>query len=62
MPLWLTCLLLALDVGALAVLRTKYREKKKVRAAVSFACVLLAVFLLGYLALAAIFLNAAYHQ
>ena len=62
MPLWLACLLLMLDVAALVVLPKKLREKSGARIAVTCVCVLIALALVGYLALTAIFLDAAYHK
>ncbi len=62
MPLWLACLLLMLDVAALVVLPKKLREKRGARIAVTCVCVLIALALVGYLALTAIFLDAAYHK
>ena len=62
MPLWLACLLLALDIAVLAVLPKKLREKKGARIAVVALCAILALALISYLALAAIFLDAAYHK
>ena len=62
MPLWLACLLLMLDVATLVVLPKKLREKRGARIAVTCVCVLIALALVGYLALTAIFLDAAYHK
>lgn len=62
MPVGLACLLLMLDVAALVVLPKKLREKRGARIAVTCVCVLIALALVGYLALTAIFLDAAYHK
>ena len=58
----LACLLLVLDLAALVLLRRKLRGKKGARTAVTIACVLIALALAGYLALTALFLDAAYHK
>ena len=58
----LACLLLALDLAALVLLRKWLRGKKTARTAVTVLCILLALALAGYLALTALFLDAAYHK
>lgn len=58
MTVGLCCVLLVLDLGALALLR----KKKGARTAATIVCVLLALALAGYLALTALFLDAAYHK
>ena len=62
MTVGLACLLLVLDLAALVLLRRKLRGKKGARTAVTIACVLIALALAGYLALTALFLDAAYHK
>ena len=62
MPVWLACLLLIADIAALIVFPKKLRGKKGARIAVICGCVLIALVLVGYLALTAIFLDAAYHK
>ena len=62
MPLWLACLLLVLDIAALVLLPKRLREKKGARIAVTCVCIFVALALVGYLALTAIFLDAAYHK
>ena len=62
MPVGLACLLLVLDLAALALLPKKLRRKKSTRIAVTCVCVLIALALVVYLALTAIFLDAAYHK
>lgn len=62
MPVGLACLLLVLDLAALALLPQKLREKRGARIAVTCVCVLIALALAGYLLLTAIFLDAAYHH
>ena len=62
MTVGLCCVLLVLDLAALVLLRNKLREKKGARTAVTIVCVLIALALAGYLALTALFLNAAYHK
>ena len=61
MPVGLACLLLVLDLAALALLPPKLR-KKSTRIAVICACSVIAIALAGYLLLTAIFLDAAYHH
>lgn len=58
----LCCVLLVLDLGALVLLRRLLRKKKDARTAATIVCVLLALALAGYLALTALFLDAAYHK
>ena len=58
----LSCALLVLDLAALVILRRKLREKKHARTAVSVVCGVIAFALGGYLALTALFLDAAYHK
>lgn len=62
MTVGLCCVLLVLDLGALALLRGLLRQKKGARTAATIVCVLLALALAGYLALTALFLDAAYHK
>ncbi len=62
MPVGLACLLLVLDLAALALLPPKLRRKKSTRIAVICACSVIAIALAGYLLLTAIFLDAAYHH
>ena len=62
MPLWLACLLLVLDIAALVLLPKRLRGKKGARIAVTCVCIFVALALVGYLALTAIFLDAAYHK
>ena len=62
MTIGLTCMLLVLDLAVFVVLRRKLREKNRARTIVSIACILLAAALAGYLALTALFLDAAYHK
>lgn len=58
----LSCALLVLDLAALVILRIRLREKKHARMIVSVVCGLIAFALGGYLALTALFLDAAYHK
>ena len=62
MPVWLAALLLIADLAALFALRKVLREKKAARVIATCVLSLAAVLLLGYLALTAIFLDAAYHK
>mgnify|MGYP006902869694 FL=1 len=62
MTVGLACLLLVLDLAALVLLRRKLRGKKSARTAVTIVCALIALALAGYLALTALFLDAAYHK
>ena len=62
MPVWLAALLLIVDLAALCALRKALRENKAARRIVTCVLSLAAVLLLGYLALTAIFLDAAYHK
>ena len=57
MPVGLACLLLVLDLAALALLPKKLRRKKSTRIAVICVCSVIAIALLT-----AIFLDAAYHH
>lgn len=60
MPLWLACVLLALDLAALVYFRRHLRQKKTMRVIATCVCGLLAaLLLLLYLALAAMLLFAA---
>lgn len=62
MPVWLAALLLIVDLAALFVLRRALCGKKAARMIATCVLSLVAVLLLGYLALTAIFLDAAYHK
>lgn len=62
MTIGLCCVLLVLDLAALVLLRRLLRKKKGVLMAVTIVCVLIALALAGYLALSALFLDAAYHK
>lgn len=62
MTVGLCCVLLVLDLAAFVLLRNKLRGKKGARTAVTIVCVLIAIALAGYLALTALFLDAAYHK
>ena len=62
MTVGLCCVLLVLDLAAFVLLRNKLCGKKGARTAVTLVCVLIAIALAGYLALTALFLDAAYHK